>query len=78
MTFYQGEVFKKWNNNLFIGSLKFSALVRLELENDKVIHEERLLSGKFGRIRDVELGLEGFLYLLTDSDNGKLIRLSPK
>lgn len=77
MAFYQGEAFKAWQGNLFVGSLKFRQLVRLELEGDKVIHEERMLTDTFGRIRDVSLGPDGLLYLLTDESRGKLIRLSP-
>ncbi|CAA6811894.1 MAG: PQQ-dependent oxidoreductase, gdhB family [uncultured Thiotrichaceae bacterium] len=77
MSFYTGDAFPQWKNNVFVGSLKFRLLVRLELEGEKVTHEERLFKGKFGRIRDVRTGPDGFLYLLTDADNGKLIRLSP-
>ncbi len=77
MAFYSGDRFKNWNGDLFVGSLKFQLLVRLELEGDKIVHEERLLQGSMGRIRDVRQGPDGLLYLLTDEDNGKLIRLVP-
>ena len=77
MAFYDAEKFASWKNNLFVGSLKFSTLVRLELENNKVIHEERMLINRFGRIRDVRQGPDGMIYLLSDSSNGKLLRLSP-
>lgn len=77
MAFYESDKFPSWRNNLFIGSLKFSSLVRLEMSDQEVIHEERLLSDSYGRIRDVEVGPDGLIYLLTDSSNGKLIRLSP-
>ncbi len=60
-----------------MGSLKFRLLVRLELEGDRVVHEERLLAGRLGRIRDVRQGPDGLLYLLTDSPNGNLVRLKP-
>ena len=61
-----------------MGSLKFRQLVRLELDGDKVVAEERILEDEIGeRIRDVVQGPDGFLYLLTDSDNGKIIRLTP-
>ena len=76
MAFYSGEVFPKWKGNLFVGSLKFASLVRLELDGEKVIHEERLLSNRFGRIRDVVSGPDGNIYLLTDGSNGKLICIS--
>jgi len=77
MAFYSGDRFKPWKGNLFVGSLKFQLLVRLELDGEKIIHEERLLEGKFGRIRDVRQGPDGYLYLLTDEDDGQLIRLIP-
>ena len=77
MAFYETDQFPRWQGNLFIGSLKFSSLVRLELDNQVIVHEERLLTNKLGRIRDIEVGADGFIYLLTDSSNGKLIRLSP-
>ena len=77
MTFYDGDKFPKWRGNVFIGSLKFKLLVRLELDNGRVVSEERLLENVFGRIRDVREGPDGFLYLLTDEKKGKLIRLEP-
>lgn len=77
MTFYSGKLFSSWKDNLLIGSLKFKTLVRLELGDDRVLHEERLLPAEYGRIRDVREGPEGAIYLLTDAPNGKLLRLDP-
>ena len=77
MAFYDGDRFPAWRGNLFVGSLKFRLLVRLELEGDQVVHEERLLQNELGRIRDVRQGPDGLIYLLTDADNGKLVRLKP-
>lgn len=77
MAFYTGDRFPDWRGNLFIGSLKFKLLVRLTLDGPRVIDEQRLLQGKLGRIRDVRSGPDGYLYLLTDADNGKLVRLEP-
>ncbi len=77
MAFYTGDKFPRWKNNLFIGSLKFQLLVRLELLGEKVVKEERLLEGKLGRIRDVRTGPDGHLYLLTDEKNGMVVRLEP-
>lgn len=77
MTFYTADRFPKWKGNLFVGSLKFQLLVRLELKGDQIIREKRLLTGKLGRIRDVSTGPDGYIYLLTDAANGKLIRLEP-
>lgn len=75
MTFYTGEEFPEWQGNLLAGSLKFGLLVRLVVEDNQITHEERLLNGEFGRIRDVRQGPDGAVYLLTDDQNGKLLRL---
>lgn len=75
MTFYTGQEFPEWQGNLLVGSLKFGLLVRLVIEDNQVTHEERLLNGEFGRIRDVRQGPDGAVYLLTDDQNGKLLRL---
>lgn len=77
MAFYNSDRFENWKGNLFVGSLKLQLLVRLELDGDKITHEERLLKGKLGRIRDVRQGPDGLIYLLTDEDDGKLVRLLP-
>jgi glucose/arabinose dehydrogenase len=67
---------KAWQGNLFIGSLKFGYLARLELEGGKVAREHRLIeTGE--RVRDVRQGPDGLLYVLTDSARGKLVRLQP-
>jgi glucose/arabinose dehydrogenase len=63
-----------WKGNLFVGSLKFGYLARLQLAGGKVAREEKLLQG-VGRVRDVRQGPDGFLYLLTDESDGKLLRL---
>lgn len=75
MSFYTGSKINGWQNNLLVGSLKFGQLVRLELTGDKVSHEERIRIGS--RIRDVQAGPDGSVYLLTDEDDGKLLRLTP-
>ena len=79
MMFYSGDAFPAWQGNLFVGSLKFKQLVRLELDGDEVVAEERLFEEAIGqRIRDVRQGPDGLIYLLTDdSKNGKILRLSP-
>jgi glucose/arabinose dehydrogenase len=63
-----------WKGNLFIGSLKFGYLARLEIAGGKVAREEKLMQG-IGRVRDVRQGPDGLLYLLTDESDGKLVRL---
>lgn len=65
-----------WKGDLFVGSLKFGYLARLELAGGKVAREEKLLQG-VGRVRDVRQGPDGLLYLLTDASDGKLVRIRP-
>ncbi|MCW8830215.1 MAG: PQQ-dependent sugar dehydrogenase, partial [Gammaproteobacteria bacterium] len=78
MAFYDGDKFSQWKGHLFVGSLKFQLLVRLEIKNNKVIKETRLLAGEYGRIRDVRNGPDGYIYLLTDEADGRLLRLEPR
>jgi glucose/arabinose dehydrogenase len=77
MTLYTGNKFPAWYGNLFVGALKYRLLVRLEVRNKKIIHEERMLEGVLGRIRDVRTGPDGYIYLLTDDGDGVLARLEP-
>lgn len=78
MSFYTGDEFPAWQGHLFVGSLRFGQLVRLQLEGEQVVHEERMLNNSLGRIRDVRQGPDGLLYLLTDSAQGQLVRLRPE
>lgn len=73
MTFYLNDAIPGWNNSLLIGSLRFGQLVRLELDGEKVRHEERIMIGQ--RIRDVRQGPDGAVYLLTDQADGQILRL---
>lgn len=66
-----------WKGNLFIGSLKFGYLDRIELKGGKVVAEHKLLADGRARIRDVKQGPDGLLYVLTDEADGKLLRLKP-
>jgi aldose sugar dehydrogenase len=75
MAFYSGKAMPKWKDNLFVGALTKQTLVRLTLDGDKVVKEERLFENKLGRIRDVREGPDGFVYVLTNASDGKLIRL---
>lgn len=68
---------KAWQGSLFVGSLKFHYLDRLELRDGKVVREERLLQDLGQRIRDVREGPDGLLYVLTDERRGQLLRLRP-
>lgn len=74
---YQGGMFPEWNGDLLVGSLKFSLLSRLDRdESGAVVGEERMFEGEFGRIRDVKVAPDGSVWLLTDADDGQIVRLS--
>lgn len=74
--FYTGDRFPQWKGDLFVGSLTPGALVRLRLEDGKVVSEERYLDG-VGRVRDVKQGPDGFLYLAIDSARASILRVEP-
>ena len=78
MAFYTGNRYPGWSNSLFVGGLRSQALIRLEHQDNRIVAEERLMVGQHGRIRDVRVGPDGLIYLLTDDDNGKLLRLDPR
>lgn len=77
MAFYQGDLFPEWQGDIFVGALAGRHLRRLELDGDTVTGQEELLGDLGARIRDVETGPDGYLYLLTDATDGRLIRLEP-
>jgi aldose sugar dehydrogenase len=77
LTIYSGDLFPEWKGNFLIGGLSSRALVRIVMENDRVVGEERLLRDQDARFRDVVQGPEGAVYLLTDHGNGKLLRVTP-
>jgi aldose sugar dehydrogenase len=81
MTFYTGSLFPAWKGNLFVGGLGSTNLVRLTIKGEKVTGEERLLTDlqpQRERIRDVVQGPDGALYLLTDNQKGRILKLVPK
>ncbi|CNI20636.1 PQQ-dependent sugar dehydrogenase [Yersinia pekkanenii] len=75
MAFYNADRFPTWQYSLFIGALAQKELIRLQLDDDKVITEERLLGDRAERIRDVRIGPDGYVYLLTDESDGKLLKV---
>ena len=77
ITYYQADANPAWKGNQYEGELKFQLIARLEMENNRVLKEERLFKGKFGRIRDVRQGPGGYLYFLTDENPGQLLRVKP-
>lgn len=77
MAFYVNQPASKWNDSLFLGALSDGSLIRLSLDGDRIIGEERLLKELGARIRDVRAGGDGNVYVLTDEPDGKLLRLQP-
>ncbi len=77
MLFYSGSLFPGWRNNLFIGALVGTHVVRLVVDGNKIAGEEQLLKNTL-RFRDVEQGPDGAIYLLTDEDDGKILKIVPK
>ncbi|MFC0708593.1 PQQ-dependent sugar dehydrogenase [Azorhizophilus paspali] len=75
MAFYDAGRFPAWQHSLFIGALVDRCVIRLELDDERIVHEERLLEDLDTRIRDVRQGPDGYLYVLTDEADGKLLRL---
>jgi glucose/arabinose dehydrogenase len=77
LTFYTGDLFPEWKGNLFVGGLRATQLQRLVMKDGEVVGAEVLLKDQGDRIRDVRQGPDGALWLLTDDQDGKLLRLTP-
>jgi glucose/arabinose dehydrogenase len=77
LMFYQGDAFPEWKGDLFVGGLGSQTLVRMELKDGKVAHEERLLLPVESRIRHVVEAPDGSLFVLTDDEEGEILRLTP-
>ena len=75
MCFLTSDRYPGWQGNLFVGALRGQTLVRLEINGRRVVKEERLLERPIGRIRDVRQGPDGWLYLLTDMNDGQIVRV---
>lgn len=79
LAFYEGNLFPQWKGSLFVGALRGEMLDRLTLNGDRVVAEEPMLVELHSRIRDVRVGPDGAVYVLTDSaTDGKLLKLTPK
>lgn len=76
LAFYKGDLFPAWKDSVFIGALRGMMLDRLTLRNGKVVDEEPFLVDQRSRVRDVRIGPEGAVYVLTD--DGKFLKLTPK
>jgi len=77
MAFFVGHPESAWNNSLLLGALAGQSLIRLRLNGDRIVAEERLLGTLRSRIRDVRASADGHIYVLTDEDDGQLLRLTP-
>lgn len=74
---YQGQMFPEWKDDLIVGSLKFALVSRLDRDaGGKIVGEERMFEGRFGRIRDINVAPDGSIWLLTDERDGQIVRLS--
>ena len=76
LDFYSGDLFPKWKNKLLVGALKYEEVRLLDIEGDRVMHDEVILKGA-GRVRDVSTGPDGAIYVVLN-DPGTVLRLSPK
>lgn len=77
LAIYRGKAFPNWQGDLFVGALKSRLLAHLSMQEETVKREQRYLESLDARIRDVAVGPDGLIYLLTDSEQGRLLRLSP-
>jgi glucose/arabinose dehydrogenase len=77
MAFYTGDRYPGWKGSLFVGSLKFGMIARLELDGARVKREERIIEGFDKRVRDIRQGPDGLLYFVTDEGRGGIFRLEP-
>jgi glucose/arabinose dehydrogenase len=77
MAFYEGDRFPRWRGNVLLGALRGQALIRVRLDGERVVGDEFMLVGSLPRVRDVRVGPDGYVYLLTDQPNGTLLRLEP-
>jgi len=75
MAFYDAERFPQWRESLFIGALAGKAIIRLQLDGDRIVGEEWLLRDLGARIRDVRAGPDGYLYALTDAPRGRVLKI---
>ncbi len=77
MAFYEGDKFPKWRGDLLIGALRGQAVIRVRLDGERFVEDEFMLQGALPRVRDVRVGPDGYIYLLTDLPNGAIVRIEP-
>lgn len=78
MAFYNRETFPQWHKKLFIGALKDQDVIVMSVDGNKVTEDGRILGERRQRIRDVRVGPDGYLYVLTDESDGELLKVSPR
>ncbi|WP_436856978.1 PQQ-dependent sugar dehydrogenase [Citrobacter tructae] len=78
MAFYNSDTFPEWKQKLFIGALKDKDVIVMGIHGNKVTEEGRILGEREQRIRDVRVGPDGYLYVLTDESDGELLKVSPR
>ena len=74
--FYKGDAFPEWQGDLLVASLNGQSLIRLDIENDKIIAKEIIFKDKIGRIRDFKIDFDGNIYLISDSSKSYVWKLS--
>ncbi|MEK9685058.1 MAG: PQQ-dependent sugar dehydrogenase [Rhodospirillaceae bacterium] len=74
--FYWGDLFHKWKGNLFVGALRARTIIRMSLQGNFIQEKERLISPKFGRVRDVKIGPNGTIWFCTDDPQGAVYRIT--
>jgi glucose/arabinose dehydrogenase len=77
MAFVTGPLFPSWEGDILVGALKFQLLSKLDVEGNTITGEERMFKNAFGRIRDVRIGPDGGIWLLSDARTGQLVRITP-
>ena len=77
LAFYAGDRFPRWRGDVLMGTLKAGALLRVRLNGERFVEDEFMFKGELPRVRDVRVGPDGFVYLLTDVSNGAILRLEP-
>ena len=78
MAFYNHGTFPQWQKKLFIGALKDQSVIVMSVDGNKVTEDGRILAERKQRIRDVRVGPDGYLYVLTDESDGELLKVSPQ
>jgi glucose/arabinose dehydrogenase len=77
ITFYEGDRFPRWRGDLLVATMKADALIRVRLNGERFVEDEFMLKGELPPVRDVRIGPDGYVYLLTDEKNGAILRLEP-